>query len=275
MIRSLLRLFRWRLALLNGIVAMGGFFFFPGRSGLVPVLGVLCGVTLLAAASSAFNQIQERDIDRMMERTCDRPIPQGFITPAMASVLGVLCMLSGLLALELGSGKRHLPAILGLAAMAWYLGVYTPLKRHSPFALAVGGVCGALPPVIGWVSAGGHPLNYPIILVAGLLYLWQIPHFWLFQRRHTEDYRRAGLPFFQPEPGRKNFIRICRLWVAGLVVGAFLLPAFGLVATGVAPWYGAGLLFFFLLSLSGYEKVFYTVLNFFPGLIMFALFFRS
>lgn len=269
MSKSLGRLLRWRLSLLNGIVALGGFFLFRGEIAMVPPAAVLLGVTLLAAAGSAFNQVQEREIDRLMARTRDRPIPRGDLTPAAASAIGGVCLLGGLLVLGFWGGL--LPVLLGILALAWYLGVYTPLKRRTPLALAAGGICGALPPVIGWVSAGGDPTDYRVMLLAGLLYLWQVPHFWLLQHRHAEDYQRAGLPVFNPRLNGLNPLGLWQIWFLALVAGALLLPAFGLIRAPVAPWYAAAMGLLGLLALLRREMVLSAGLYSFPLLVTLAL----
>lgn len=269
MSKCLGRLLRWRLSLLNGIVALGGFFLFPAGAAVAPLVAVLLGVTLLAAAGSAFNQVQEREIDRLMERTRDRPIPSGDLTPAAASAIGGVCLLAGLLALALGGGL--LPVLLGIVALAWYLWVYTPLKRRTPLALAAGGVCGALPPVIGWVSAGGEPTDYRVMLLAGLLYLWQVPHFWLLQHRHAEDYQRAGLPLFNPRLNGISPFGLWPIWLLALVAGALLLPAFGLIRAPVAPWYAAATVLLGLLALMRREAFLFAGLYSFPVLVTLSL----
>ncbi len=270
MSKILCRLLRWRLSLLNGIVALGGFVLFSNEPAKVPMVEVLLGVTLLAAAGSAFNQVQEREIDRLMDRTCDRPIPCGDLTPATASAIGGVCLLAGLLALELGGGL--LPMLLGIGALAWYLGVYTPLKRRTPLALAVGGFCGALPPIIGWVSAGGEPTDYRVMLLAGLLYLWQVPHFWLLQHRHAKDYRRAGLPLFNPRLKGISPSGLWYIWIIALVACALLFPALGIISSPIAPWYAAVMLLLGLLALSRSETLRYAGLYCFPLLVTLALF---
>ena len=144
MIRALFRLFRPRLALVNGVAAAGGYLLFPAVVDAASLTAVVAGVALLAAGGSALNQVQESDLDLLMVRTCRRPLPRGDLTPVTATVLGSACLLTGFLALVFSGGL--LPALLGVAALAWYLGIYTPLKRRTPFALPLGAVCGALPP---------------------------------------------------------------------------------------------------------------------------------
>ena len=267
-------LFRPRLAVVNGIAAVGGYFLFPAPLDPVIAVAVMAGVTLLAAGGSALNQVLERDLDRFMARTWSRPLPRGDLRPGKATLLGGGCILAGFLTLLCSGGL--LSALLGLAALAWYLGVYTPLKRRTPFALPMGAVCGALPPVIGWSVAGGSPGDFRVILLAGLLYLWQIPHFWLFQRRHADEYRNAGIPLFGAgHTGTVGPVGFLRLWLVALISVAMLFPIFGVVEHQVALWYV--LISLPLLVLSGlrFEPALFTYLNFFPILLTLILFIQK
>lgn len=267
MIRSLSRLFRLRLAFLNGIAALGGYLLFPAETEKALLLATLLGVTLLAAGGSALNQVQERDLDRLMERTRDRPLPRGDLTPAAAMSIGGACILAGLLVV--GAAGGFFPVLLGFAALVWYLGVYTPLKRRTTFALAVGALCGAFPPVIGWCIAGGSVLDYRVMMLAGLLYLWQIPHFWLFQHRHADDFRRAGFPLV----ANRRFEGIgatplCRLWIVALAAAAMLLPAFGIIERPAALWYASAVPGSLLvITAVRSEAVLFSCLNLFPLLV--------
>jgi protoheme IX farnesyltransferase len=259
-----LALFRPRLSLMNGIAAAGGYLLFPAAASTALLIRVTAGVTLLAAAGSAVNQVMERDLDRLMARTRSRPLPQGHLTPKQALVMAGLCLVLGFFQL---SASGVLPVLLGGTTLVCYLGVYTPLKRRTPFALALGGICGALTPVIGWCSAGGRAADYRVMLLAGLLYLWQIPHFWLFQHRHGSDYRRAGLPLVSARTKGAGPAALCRLWIVALLAGALLLPAFGLIGPGLAYWYAGALLCLGLLSLIGSETILFACLNLFPLLV--------
>ncbi len=150
------------------------------------------GAFFLAAGCSALNQVQERRQDALMRRTADRPLPAGQWTwpQALALAVSLLALSLGLLA-QVGG----LPlAGLWLAVLLIYNGLYTPLKRVTPLCILVGGLAGALPPVLGWMAAGGRILDYRIVLVAGVLYFWQVPHFGLFARMHRTDYQTAGFP---------------------------------------------------------------------------------
>lgn len=269
MSRSLVRLFRWRLSLLNGVAAVGGYCLFPAPATMEECLTVFIGVMLLAAGSSALNQVLERDLDRLMTRTSGRPLPRGDLSPTVAALIGTGALLAGLLALAGGGGL--LPTLLGGGAVAWYLGLYTPLKRRTPFALVVGACCGAVPPVIGWCSAGGEWGDYRIMLLAGLLFLWQVPHFWLFQRRHEGDYRRAGIPLFVPGLAGGDPASLCRLWLFALAAAAAMLPAFGVIGRESARWYLVIPLGLGILAVIRSEKILRSCIDSFPLLVTIAL----
>jgi heme o synthase len=267
--RIFLRLFRLRLALMNAVAALGGYLLFPGVFDTVQLCLLGFAVALLACGGSALNQVLERDLDRLMERTRNRPLPRGDLVPAAAVLLGGAFLAAGLALLFLAGG--WLPASLGAVAILWYLAVYTPLKRRTPFALAIGALCGALAPAIGWCVAGGSPFDFRVMLLAGILYLWQIPHFWLLQRRHAEDYRRAGFPLFAPPVKGGEPAPLFRLWMVAMIAGALMLPAFGMVGRHAAFWCVA---FFAPLVIACFrhcEPALFASLNLFPLVVTLAL----
>jgi protoheme IX farnesyltransferase len=189
------------------------------------LLTALLGTLLLAMASSALNEIQERNLDALMERTRNRPPPSGTVSPRNAAVIVVLLGASGFLMLLLLHG--WISAFLGLLAMAWYNGLYTPLKRLSAFAAVPGAVIGALPPAIGWTAAGGFIGDPALLALCFVFFVWQVPHFWLLSMLHQEGYARAGFPtltrHFQPS----QILRLIFTWSCGTVAAGALLPAFG------------------------------------------------
>jgi len=263
MIRRLSRLFRVPLALMNGIAAVGGYCLFPApRSGEI-LLIAWAGVTLLAMGGAALNQVLERDIDALMTRTRLRPLPRGEMTPAGATSFGCGAIMAGGALLFTVGGLP--PVLLGLAALAWYLVVYTPLKRRTPLALPLGALCGAVPPLIGWCLAGGEATDFRIITLAGLFYIWQIPHFWLLQERHAADYRRAGIPLFAIRQG------LFRLWLVALTATALLLPAFGIIGHQAAYWYGLLPFLLLIMGLFRCERPLFPYLNLFPVLVTLTL----
>ena len=269
MIGVLIRLFRMRLVLMNGIAALGGYLLFPGKPEAIALAALCAGVSLLACGGSALNQVLERDLDRLMERTKNRPLPKGDLTVAAAALLGAASLLAGF-GLLVGAGGT-LPATLGAAALFWYLAVYTPLKRRTPFALTLGALSGALAPVIGWSVAGGSPVDFRVVLLAGILYLWQIPHFWLLQRRHADDYRRAGFPLFAPPVTGSGPAPLFVLWVVALVAGTLMLPAFGMIGHHAAPWCAAFCAPLVLSCFGRFQPALFPCLNLFPLLVTLAL----
>ncbi len=257
-----------RLVLMNGVAALGGYLLFPAAPDAARLAALFAGVCLLAAAGSALNQLLERDLDRLMLRTRNRPLPKGELTPAAVAWIGAGCLTAGA---GLLFGQGLIPALLGLAALCWYLLVYTPLKRRTPLALALGGLSGAAPPVIGWCVAGGGPGDFPVVLLAGILYLWQVPHFWLLQRRHAEDYRRAGLPVFHQSHVGGGPAPVCALWIAAMVAGAMMLPAFGLIGRGPAVCCALLCAPLLISALKRWEPALFACLNLFPVLVTMAL----
>ena len=265
MIRACTTLFRLKLSLLNGVSALAGYLLFPSSGEILPALTAFAGVSLLAAGGSALNQALERDLDIRMLRTRMRPVPQQIMTPTAASTAGAIAIMIG--SMLLGAVGSAVTALLGAAALVWYLAVYTPLKTRTTLALPLGALCGAFPPLIGWSLAGGHPGDYRIITLAGLLFLWQVPHFWLFQRRHAEDYRRAGIPLFSTQGTIAGSSPFFWLWIVALCAGAMLLPAFGLIVRPGALWYALFPLpiVFFALFRSG--QLLFPCINCFPLLV--------
>jgi protoheme IX farnesyltransferase len=264
-----LRLFRVRLVLMNGIAALGGYLLFPAPPEAARLLALFAGVSLLAAAGSALNQVLERDLDLLMVRTRNRPLPKGDLSPAAATAIAAGCMAGGVFLLWSLGGTT--PAALGLAALLWYLAVYTPLKRRTPLALALGGLSGAATPVIGWCAAGGSPADFRVVLLAGILYLWQVPHFWLLQRRHAEDYRRAGFLLFFPWQTGSGPVALCRLWIVAMVAGAMMLPAFGLIGRSAAACFACLYALLLFIPWKRWDSALFAFVNLFPILVTLSL----
>lgn len=162
----------------------------------------LVGTGLLAAGAAALNQYLERDLDARMERTRGRPLPAGRMTPAAALLFGAGCAVLGLAWLVWWTSLTA--AALGALTLALYVGVYTPLKRVSTLNTIVGAVPGAMPPLIGWVAAGGGSVAGGWALFA-LQFFWQVPHFLAIAWLYRDDYARAGfrmLPVVDPDGER-------------------------------------------------------------------------
>jgi len=166
-----------------------------------------------------------------MPRTKSRPIPAGRITPVTALFIAILLILLGLFTLTSNSVHSHELLCLSCLALVWYNGLYTYLKRVTSFAVVPGSLIGAIPPVIGYVAAGGEVGDPIILLVATFFFIWQIPHFWLLLQNFGEDYEKAGFPsltrIFTPTQLR----RITFTWIFATAVACLVIPLFGLVTS--------------------------------------------
>lgn len=187
---------------------------------LLLLIPTLLGVALSAAGASALNMLLERKEDGLMQRTENRPLPSGRIQPKEALIFGLLLSASGLLLLT--TYANHLAAILTAASIAIYLFCYTPLKKKNPLSIPVGAISGALPPMIGWISARGG-LNLEAWTLFAILFLWQMPHFYAIARMYREDYARAGFLMIPKQAGLLAIVFTLILLGASLAPGIFFL----------------------------------------------------
>jgi protoheme IX farnesyltransferase len=187
---------------------------------------LVAGGFLVTAAANCFNEIIEKDLDKLMTRTMDRPMPAGRMTTGQGLVLGLIMGMLGTWLL----GKLNLETgLLSVFSILLYAFVYTPLKRKSPIAVFVGAIPGALPPLIGYLAALGHirhflPIDYEI---AGILFLvqfvWQFPHFWAIAWVLDDDYKKAGfrlLPTKKRDKGSAILVFLSTL----ILIPVSLLP---------------------------------------------------
>lgn len=192
-----------RLSLLSVFTASLGFLV---HDPLVTDFGLFTALTLgtaLAAGGAAtLNQWIERKEDALMTRTSSRPLPAKLVTPEFALIFGLALSFLGLITLWVWTNPWA--TILTFATLFIYLAIYTPLKKKSPIAIEVGAVAGALPPLIGWVVAAGSPTTYGLILF-GILFAWQLPHFMAIAWNHRKDYSKGGFRFhhFNDSDGSK------------------------------------------------------------------------
>ena len=178
---------------------------------------LIAGGFLVTAASNGFNQIMERNLDKLMSRTCNRPLPAGHLTVWQGLFIAILCGVCGLYLLSEWVGP--VPALLGGFALFSYTLIYTPLKRITPFAVFVGAFPGAIPPMLGWVAASGS-FDIGAFVVFGIQFIWQFPHFWAIAWIMDEDYKKAGFRML-PSPGGRDK----RSAFLIMVYSFFLIPA--------------------------------------------------
>ncbi|HEX2758721.1 MAG TPA: heme o synthase [Thermoanaerobaculia bacterium] len=199
------------------------------------LLHTLLGTALVASGTSAFNQVREVDLDGLMRRTQDRPLPSGRISLRGAALFAGALSVVGLA--ELFLFTNVLTTALAAFTLVSYVGLYTPMKTRSHASTVVGAVPGALPPLGGYTAATGA-LGLPGLALFAILFVWQLPHFFAIGWRHRADYARAGvriLPVIDPS-GRRT-ARQTLLWTA-VLLPISLLPS--LVGTaGFAYAFGA------------------------------------
>jgi protoheme IX farnesyltransferase len=182
-----------------GLPKAGGWWAFASAIPWLGLLHTILGTGLIASGTAALNQWYERDADRRMRRTSDRPIPSGRITPRRALAFAVALSFAGFA--DLWMGVNPLAALLGLFTLLSYLFLYTPLKSRSWLSTTIGAFPGAMPPMIGFAAAHGSLTSEAWVLFA-ILFLWQFPHFYSIAWMYREDYARAGirmLPVVEPD----------------------------------------------------------------------------
>ena len=180
-------------------------------------LGVLSlGGFMVSGASITMNQIIEKELDKKMKRTQNRPLPTGRVSVQEAAFFAAFLGISGLGLLLVYTNV--LTAVLSLVSMVLYSLVYTPMKRVGPLAVLVGAIPGALPPLLGWTAATGI-ISAEALIIFGIQFIWQFPHFWAIAWVADEDYKNAGFKLL-PLGGKKDFNTALQIMTYTL----FLIP---------------------------------------------------
>lgn len=236
------------------LVALTGFtgMWIASRGTAEPLLFLWCllGIALSSAGSSVFNNYYDRDIDRLMKRTSKRPLPSGKVNPAGAFIFGISLSLASFLVLNFF--VNTLSAVLAALAILVYAFLYTViLKRKTPHATEIGGISGALPPVIGWVAVKGS-VGIEALLLFAIMFLWQPPHFWSLASRYREDYKNAGIPTMplivsEDETNIRSLIYIASLLVVSFL--PYLTGMFGKLYLSVSLTLGIIYLLLYLVTL--------------------------
>jgi protoheme IX farnesyltransferase len=221
-----IKLSKLRIMIPVSLTGFTGYFIYKPQLS-VNLLLVTTGILLLAIAASVLNQIQEVEIDNKMNRTQSRPLPSGKISVQHAFIFFICTLASGSGILYVSSGLIAL--LTGLLTIIWYNGIYTYAKRLTAFAVVPGALTGALPPLIGWVAAGGGLLDKPIIFLGFLFFAGQIPHFWLLIMQYGEEYRMAGIPSLTDIFSISQINRLTFIWVVTSVVAALFLCFFEII----------------------------------------------
>ena len=212
-----------------------------GWPGLDLIALVLLGGVLTSGGANALNQWFDRDIDALMHRTRNRPIPQGRVTARQALLFGSTLVAVG--GVQLALTVNLLSAGLALGAVAFYVLVYTIwLKRWTPQNIVIGGAAGSVPPLVGW-AAVRNDLDLTPLLLFVIIFLWTPPHFWALALRYKDDYARAQVPMLPVTSGEATTKRQILLYTLLLTVASallFPLSGAGWLYLGVALTIGAG-----------------------------------
>lgn len=241
LVRDLVALTKPRVTLLVLSTAAVGMGIAPGTLGPLRALWMLIGTWLCVASANSLNCFLERESDKRMRRTSNRPLPAGRLDPNLARAFGLLLGVVSLPVLALGT--NFVTSVLGLVALVSYVGVYTPMKQRSVMALIVGAIPGALPPLMGYAAVSGE-LGAKGVLLFALLFLWQIPHVIGLGAFRREDYVAAGIRVLPAVFGAERTRLHAVLWCL-LLVSVSLLPQwlgwtswlYLTVAVGLGAWF--------------------------------------
>jgi len=222
---SVADLTKYKLSLAVVLSAVTGYFL-QSNSFDSHLLFLAAGVFLLSSGAASLNQYTERKTDALMARTKDRPIPAGKISGRVAIMISILLLISGSLFL---SGNGIVPLILGIVNVLTYNLLYTYLKKRTILSIIPGALVGAIPPVIGFSSAGGVPENPAIIVFSAFMFLWQLPHFWLIIIKYGKEYSSAGFATISNFLNENQIRSLVFFWV--LISSGFLAIFFAVTGS--------------------------------------------
>ncbi len=216
-----------------------------GWPGTWLVVATVAGGSLSAGGANALNNVCDRDIDQVMERTANRPLPATDISPRSALIFGVALGVAGFVVLDLAAGL--LAASLSTGALLFYVFVYTLLlKRRTTQNIVIGGAAGAVPVLVGWAAVTGTVSTEAVLLFA-VVCLWTPPHFWALAIRFRDDYSRAGVPMLPVVAGVPATIRQMRLYTfatvaasVGLAAGDSVGVVYLVAAAAAGIWFAHG-----------------------------------
>ena len=223
-LRDYSQLTKMRLATLVVFSAAMAFMTAPGEVDFVKMGWLVLGGVLVTGSANGFNQVMERELDKLMDRTKSRPLPS--VRMGVNEAL-LVCIITGVVGVFILWYYTNLAsAILGLLAILLYTLVYTPMKRKSPIAVFIGAVPGAIPPLLGWIAATGN-FNTAALLLFAIQFLWQFPHFWAIAWVMDDDYKKAGFNLLPTGKRDKGSAMQTVLYTISLVPVAVMPWVFG------------------------------------------------
>ena len=214
---------KFRLTLSVVFSSFISYFLGASELDLIQLFYLVAGGILIVSSSNIFNQIIERDLDKLMKRTQNRPLPKKEITPKLALFLAILSALIGLIFMYLINLKV---AILAAVSIFLYTAIYTPMKLISPLSVFVGAIPGAFPFMIGWVAAT-NDIGIEALTLFLMQFFWQFPHFWSIGWSQNSDYEKAGfkmLPTGRKDKSTSAQILFYSIWA----VLVSIIPFFGI-----------------------------------------------
>jgi len=247
-VRDLVTLTKPRITALVLLTEAAGMCLAPGRVPARMLLLSLVGTALIVGSANSLNMWWERDVDARMDRTRDRPLPAGRMSPDVALAFGLAL---ALVSVPMLFAVNPATGLLGLVALVSYVAIYTPLKRHTYLALLVGAVPGAIPPLLGWSTATGA-VGLGGLLLFAVLFLWQVPHFAAISIFRAEEYARAGLRVVSVQCGHAAARRMVARYAVVLAGASLLFLPLGLAGVRYTAMAAALAVAFLSLALRGF-----------------------
>lgn len=218
---KIFKLFRPKVSLMVGLSAFAGSCLYDSDINLHHLYAVLAAL-FLSAGCSALNQFQEREEDSVMLRTQNRPLPSGDIDRfCVLRISAIMVALSACFIIL--SGSIYSLLFIPFTIILYNL-IYTPMKKLTPFALLIGSVTGAIPPVMGYTISGGHIGSREILIVAAVLYVWQTPHFALLSEKYKYDYSSAGFKTLSGVYGKIKSDMFIKVWLTAFICMLLFIP---------------------------------------------------
>ncbi|EAS20504.1 protoheme IX farnesyltransferase [Flavobacteria bacterium BBFL7] len=234
MVRNLIEITKPRLSVVVVFSSIAGYFLGAEVYDWKVILMLIVGGYFLVGSSNVFNQIIEKDLDALMKRTRNRPLPTGRISVPAAWAYGLIMALSGIYILYL---INFATAFFGALSIVLYAAVYTPLKTRTPLCVFVGAFPGAIPYMLGWVAASGNFGIEPGTLFM-LQFFWQFPHFWAIGWMLEDDYKAGGFKML-PTGGANKGTAVQIIWYTVWTISISLIPAFGVTGSLYMTWVSA------------------------------------
>jgi len=245
-IKDYVMLLKLRLAFLVVLSALSGYLFAGGTNN-IDLWFMILGGFLITGSSNGFNQVYERELDKKMNRTANRPLPAGRMSLNEGIITSLVC---GIVGAVLLFQINYFTGILGLLALVSYVFIYTPLKQITPWAVFVGAFPGAIPPMLGVIAVTGT-FEGQAGMIAGMLFfiqfIWQFPHFWAIAWVLDEDYAKAGFSLLPSRTRKSNrsarYILIYTLFMVPVSLIPWVLDLTGtatlIIGTIAGAWFFA------------------------------------